>query len=35
MHGGALVSGLEDKSRLTHDPVRSEAILARKRGCQE
>jgi hypothetical protein len=35
MHVGALVDRLEDKPRLTHDPVKSEAILARKRGCQE
>ncbi|MGY3421699.1 hypothetical protein ACVWZW_002174 [Bradyrhizobium sp. F1.13.4] len=35
MHGGALVDWLEDKPRLTHDPVKSETILARERGCQE
>src|SRR3954452_22735463 len=35
MHGGALVDWLEDRPRLTHDPVKSEAILARKRGCQD
>jgi hypothetical protein len=35
MHGGALVDWLKDKPRLTHDPVKSEGVLARKRGCQE
>lgn len=35
MHGGALVDRLEDKPTLTHDPVKSEAILACKRGCHE
>jgi hypothetical protein len=34
MHGGALVDWLEDKSRLTHDPAKSEAILAREYRCQ-